>query len=79
MGGFHACCIFLPVIGKRFGSGGLRDIIGETGLVGTGTVEAVLRGKYYNHGMRVVKTLFEALLHLKFEAFQEWMEEKGEI
>ena len=77
MGGFHSCCTLLAVIGKRFGSAGLRDNIVETGLVGPGTVESVLRGKHYNHGMRVVKAPYEALLRLKFEAFQEWMEIRG--
>ena len=77
MGGFHACCILLAVIGKRFGSAGLRDILVETVLVGPGTVESMLRGKHYNHGMRVVKTIYEALLRLKFESFQEWMEIRG--
>ena len=31
MGGFHACCIYLAVICKRFGAAGLRDIIIESG------------------------------------------------
>ena len=46
MGGFHACCIFLAVIGKRFASGDLTDIVIESGLVGPGTVEAIFKGKH---------------------------------
>ena len=46
-------------------------------MVGPGTVESMLRGKHYNHGMRVVKEIYEALLRLKFEAFQEWIEIGG--
>ena len=34
MGGFHATCVFLGVIGKRFGEAGLKDLIVETGLIG---------------------------------------------
>ena len=34
MGGFHATCVFLGVIGKCFGEAGLKDLIVETGLIG---------------------------------------------
>ena len=34
MGGFHACNVFLAVIGKRFGSAGFRDFIVEPRLAG---------------------------------------------
>ena len=61
MGGFHACCIFLAVIGKRFASGGLRNIVIESGLVGSGTIEAVFKGKHYNYGLRMIKIVSEAL------------------
>ena len=80
MGGFHASCIFIAVIGKRFGSAGLRDII-ESGIVGTGVAESVIKGKQYNRAVRVLKTLYEAMQRLKFEAFEEWLikEKKEQI
>ena len=34
MGGFHATCVFLDVISKRFSDAGLKDLIVETGLIG---------------------------------------------
>ena len=81
MGGFHASCIFIVVIGKRFGSAGLRDIIIESGLVGAGVAESVIKGKQYNRALRVLKTLYEAMQRLKFDAFEEWMikEKKDQI
>lgn len=57
MGGFHAYCIFLTVFGKLFRS------------AGPGTSEQLLNGKHCNHGIRVVKTIFKALVRLKFSAF----------
>ena len=45
---FHAFCIYLAVLGKRFGSARLREIIVEADLIGPGSVEAVLRRKNYN-------------------------------
>lgn len=43
MGGFHATCIFLGIIGKRFGDAGLLDIIVEAGLSGKEQVDQVLK------------------------------------
>jgi len=34
MGAFHTTCIFLAIIGKRFGDAGLRDLIVEADLLG---------------------------------------------
>ena len=73
MGPFHACCIYLAVLGKRFGSAELRDIIVETDLTVPGSAEAVLRGKHYNRALRVMKTVYEALMRLKFEPLENWM------
>ena len=73
MGGFHACCIFISVIGKRFGAAGLKEIIVEADLIGTGSVEATLKGKHYNRAMRILKTVFESLQRLKLDAFENWL------
>ena len=73
MGPFHACCIYLAVLGKRFGFAGLTEIIVEADLNGPGSVEAVLRGKHYNRALRVMKTVYEALMRLIFEKFENWM------
>ena len=79
MGGFHACCIFLAVIGKRYASGGLRDIVIESGLVGPGTIKAIFKGKLYNYGLRMIKIVSEALFRLKIDAFKEWLIQKGKV
>ena len=73
MGPSHACCIYLAELVKRFGSPGLREIIVEADLTGPGSAEAVLKGKNYNRALRVMKTVYEALMRLIFEAFENWM------
>ena len=79
MGGFHACGIFLAVIGKRFGSAGLKDLIIEANLAGTDSTDCILKGKHYNRGVRIMKYVYEALQRLKIEKFNEWLqtEERG--
>ena len=49
MGGFPGICIFLGVLGKRFGDVALKDIVVEAGLIGNKTVDQALKGKHYNN------------------------------
>ena len=68
MGGFHASCNFLAVIGKRFGDAGLKDLIIESGLLGEGSVDQVMKGKHYNNAMRIHHAGVEAFTRKKIES-----------
>ena len=70
MGVFHASCIFIAVIGKRFGAAGLKDVYIEASLIGIGSVDRVLKGKHYNKGVRALKIICETLQRLNLEAFE---------
>ena len=63
MAAFHIALTFLAVIGKRFGDGGLHDVLVESGIVGPNAVSGVLLGKHYNRAraLRCHKTILEAL------------------
>ena len=60
MGSFHVTCVFLSVMGKRFKDGGLTDLLLESTLVSSGSLNGVLEGKYYNRALRThkVSTIF---------------------
>ena len=77
MGGFHACNVFLAVTGKHFGSAGLRDLIVKAHSAGPDQVRGILKCNHYNYGIRISKIVFEALLRLKFECFEKWLEKEG--
>ena len=81
MGSFHACRIFLTVIGKRFEFAGLHDLIVEARLSGPESVNQILNGKEYNYGIRICKVIFEALQRAKLDVFEEWVqkEKKSDI
>ena len=81
MGGFHACCSFLAVIGKCFGDAGLKDLIIESGLdLGDGTVEEIMKGKQYNNATRIHHVTAEVLTRKKkIDAFTKWLIENGDI
>ena len=76
LGEFHTCMHFLGVIGKRFGSAGLFDILVESGVVAHGSVNAVLDGKHYNRAVRAHKVVFETVERLRFGAYLESLTEK---
>ena len=73
MGGFHATCIFLGAIGKRFCDSGLKDVVVEAGVLGEDATQQVLQGKHYNKGMRVYMYVAEAITRIKIDTFIEWM------
>ena len=73
MGGFHATCVFLGVIGKRFGGAGLKDVMVEAGILGEDAAQKVLRGKHYNNGMRAHLYVSEAITRVKLDVFLEWL------
>ncbi len=51
MGAFHVVLNFFAVVGNRFGSAGLRDILIEVNVLASVSVDAVLEGRHYNRGL----------------------------
>ena len=49
---FHTISCLLSVIGKRFLSAGIRDVIIESGVAEEGSVDGILTGKVYNQTVR---------------------------
>ena len=77
LGEFHLAMTFLGTIGKRFQDGGLRDVLIESNIIATGSVNAVLSGKHYNRSVRAMKILYEALYGLILAAYEESMVDDG--
>ncbi len=71
LGGFHTMCIFIAVIGKRFGDAGLRDIVIESNLLGESSVEQMLKGKHYNNAMRILKYLYDAMKGHLIDSYEQ--------
>jgi len=69
LGEFHTVMMFLGVIGKRFRDAGLEDVMIESGIVASGSMNGVMNGHHYNRSMRSHKIVAEALQKLRFEAF----------
>lgn len=74
MGTFHTLCRMVCLIGRRFGTAGLRDLAVESGVIAEGSVEAVLDGRKYNRSIRFLKIVYEALFRLAWQGFLSWLE-----
>lgn len=68
-GEFHTCMTFLAVLGKKYGSAGLKDLLIESRIVAVGSVNSVLSGKAYNRAIFAHKTMIEVMEFLRFQAF----------
>jgi len=58
----------MSVIGKRFGDSGLRDLLIESRIIGSGSVNGVLEGKHYNRALgtiRLVLVIISPLLSIR--------------
>jgi len=73
LGGFHITLNFLAVLGKRYQSSGIEDVLVESGAYGPGTVTSLIKGKSYNRGVRAHKLSMEALFRLIWQAFIRWL------
>ena len=67
LGGFHMAMVFLAVLGKRYGDGGLEDVLFESEMYGSTTIASILRGKAYNRAVRAHKIVSEALQRLLWQ------------
>ena len=73
MGDFHGICIFLVVLGKRFGDEGLKDLVVEDDLIGNETVDQALNGKPYNNALRIHFAAAKTITRKKVEKSEEWL------
>ena len=72
-GGFHITCTLLSVLGKRFGDAGLWDLLVESEVVSSGSVDGVLAGKHYKRALYAHKAVLEALFRSLWGQFEEWV------
>lgn len=69
LGAFHTAMSFLACLGKRFRDAGLQDILIESEIVATGSVNGVLTGKHYNRAVRSHKLMSDALQRMRLETY----------
>ena len=71
IGTFHLIGAYLKVIGKKVNGSGFCDILIESGLMTTGSLNGVLSGKGYDRALNCHRSLCEALIRLLYSKFIE--------
>ena len=71
MGVFHTICSLFGTIGKILRGSGLTDIVIESGICASGSLDQVLKGKHYNRAFRVHKLVMDAPEWLLLQQFEE--------
>lgn len=69
LGVFHIISAYLKAVGKVLSGSGFEEIVVDSKVCATGSIDGVLRGKLYNRSIRVHKTVLEALERLFFSSF----------
>ena len=69
LGIFHIISAYLKAVRKVLSGSGFEDIVIDSKVCATGSIDGVLRGKHYNRSIRVHKTVLEALERLLFSSF----------
>ena len=71
MGVFHTICSLFGTLGKTMKASGIAEIIIESGICASESLNRVMTGKHYNTALRVHKHLLEALERLLLARFEE--------
>ena len=71
LGAFHTIPVFISCIFQIYGDAGLIDVITESGIVASGSLQGVVTGHHYNRAVRTLKTVYEALLRFQWQSFRE--------
>ena len=69
LGGFHTMCSYMGAIGKMMCGSGFEDVLMESGVCASGSIDKVMSGKHYNRAMRVHQLMLDATERLLLESF----------
>ena len=72
---FHAECIFMSLIQKRFFVAGLKDLVIEARLLEEESTILALPSPHHNDAVRIHKFVYEAFMQQKIQSFEEWLVE----
>ena len=77
LGGFHIAENFLGAIGFFMKESGFENVLVESKICGKGTANKIISGKGYYQMLNCHFLMSEAIVRLKWEAFESWLIEEG--
>lgn len=70
MGSFHLTCTFMGTLGKKMRCSGLEEVLIESGICASGSIQQVLTGKHYNRALRLHEVVYEALERILLQVYE---------
>lgn len=64
-------CTYMGALGKYMKGSGFEEVIIESAVCASGSIERVMNGKHYNRARYVIRTSLEALERLLLASFQK--------
>ena len=74
LGGFHIMCSYMGALGKMMTGTGFEEVVVESGVCASGSINQVISGKHYNRAMRVHHHMMDAVSRLLIKKFVEQCE-----
>ena len=78
LGGFHTLSTFTACIGKIWGDSGLKDLLVESNVYASNTVDRMLTGHQFHRTIRGLTLAFEVLTISFVSSFFKWMDSSRE-
>ena len=77
LGGFHTQCYLILVIMMFCEDGGLRDILIDSDIYASASVDQMFSGKQYKRAVRGLTLVYEAMIRCLMTSFFKWCEQKA--
>ena len=69
LGAFHMACAYIGAMGKHMKGSGLEEVLVESSVCASGSIEKVMSGKHYNRARIVIRTVAETLERLLWTTY----------
>jgi len=79
LGGFHMLSCFIACIGKLWSDGGLSDLLVESRIYASCTVEQMLSGKQFNRAVRALTLASKSLMSLWLSICFDWCDTHNKL
>ena len=71
LGAFQMACAFIGSIGKYMKRSGFEEVVVQSAVYASGSIEKVMNGKHYNRARYVIRISVEALERMLLASFQD--------
>ena len=69
LGTFHVICAYFKAMGKVLEGSGFEEVVLESGMCASGSINGVMTGKHYNRALKIHKVYLEAMERLLMKRF----------